>query len=461
MRVILDDGTVEEYEDQPFAEGGQGKLYLSRDKQSVIKLYHQSISSRIPALRKIIKDFNVTGKDASTKSLFAWPNAIVSKPSLGVRMDNINARVEHKALSWWTKPKASTRLDPSIRGNWFDRTRVASQMANIAWKLHGSGLAHSDFSSDNFLANVARHSVVLIDLDALVVPDVLPPEMIGTTNYMAPEIVIAYTKGQTDIRPSIYTDQHSLAVLIYELLLQRHPLIGPKRNHPDAERDEQLALGERALYTEDPHDHSNRPPDPFRGAWLLGEEVEGLLRRAFTNGLKNPTQRPLAAEWGGALNRMADQIIPCGNPECLGQGFVLLRDHPAVCPWCGRKVAYPKQVPILRLYVPSGRVGHFQSDKGKIVGWQNRTLHRWHSQPKLNEQSATKEERAPIAEITFDAKRGGWLLGNLNLPDLRVADEGGVRTVRIGADAPLVAGQKWLLGAEPDARMMVVTMQDL
>jgi hypothetical protein len=135
MRVILDDGTVEEYEDQPFAEGGQGKLYLSRDKQSVIKLYHQSISSRIPALRKIIKDFNVTGKDASTKSLFAWPNAIVSKPSLGVRMDNINARVEHKALSWWTKPKASTRLDPSIRGNWFDRTRVASQMANIAWKL--------------------------------------------------------------------------------------------------------------------------------------------------------------------------------------------------------------------------------------------------------------------------------------------------------------------------------------
>jgi DNA-binding helix-hairpin-helix protein with protein kinase domain len=164
---------------------------------------------------------------------------------------------------------------------------------------------------------------------------VLPPIMSGTTDYMAPEIVAAQMRGIRDIRPSIQTDLHSLAVLIYQLLLMRHPLRGPKVHDPkNPERDEQLALGEKALYTEDPDDRSNRPEDPFRGAWLLGEEVESLMRRAFTDGLRDPSKRPIAAAWHEALMRMADQHVPCFNPACEGKAFILLRDHPAVCPWC-------------------------------------------------------------------------------------------------------------------------------
>ncbi|MFQ3536836.1 MAG: hypothetical protein SNJ58_13270 [Aggregatilineales bacterium] len=460
LQVTLDDGTTEEYEDQPFTDGGQGSLHLSRDKKHVVKLYHNGDRRRLPVLQKIMGNFNITRHDPSASSLFAWINGIVRSPKLGVRMRNVNYDLPHRELKWWLSPKTTRRISEELRGNWFDRTCVASEMARIAWKLHGSGLCHSDFSGNNFLVNVAHRRIVLIDLDNLVVPDVLPPAMMGTAEYMAPEIVIASMHNQTDVRPSIQTDLHSLAVLIYQLLLMRHPLRGPKVYDPEnPERDDQLAFGARALYTEDPIDRSNRPKDPFRGAWLLGEEVESLMRRAFTEGLRNPSKRPLAAMWRDALSRMADQHVPCPNPACEGKAFILLRDHPAVCPWCNTRLSYPKQIPVLRLYYGVGQTGHFQQDKGRIVGWQSRTLHRWHVQSNFSEHEAMhSEDRAPLVEFQYDGRRG-WVLHNLALEGLRLAEASRVQRVPPGAALPLREGQKWLLGSGNTARLALVTMQ--
>ncbi|HVO44577.1 MAG TPA: hypothetical protein VMT34_18250, partial [Aggregatilineales bacterium] len=381
---------------------------------------------------------------------------------LGVRMNNVNATTQHRALTWWIMARAVRRLPPEMRGNWLDRVYVAVNMARIAWQLHGYGLAHSDFSGDNFLANVAKQRVVLIDLDSLVVPGVLPPEMLGTGEYMAPEIVIGHMRGDTSIRPSIETDRHALAVLIYQLLLMRHPLRGPKQHDPDPEKDDLLMFGEQALYTEDPVDTSNRPADPFRGAWLLGDEVEGMLREAFTVGLRNPTRRPVAAEWGDALMRMADQVIPCPNEACDGKAFVLLRDKPAQCPWCGTPVTRPARVPILRLYYGGGQAGHFQTDKGRVVGWPGRTLHRWHTYTGAEyaeRNSSTSEERRALAEFQFSA--GNWRLVNHAIPDLRVAGGGLIQHIGMDDSVRLEHGQQLILGSDGAARLASVTMQRL
>jgi DNA-binding helix-hairpin-helix protein with protein kinase domain len=404
MLVRFQDGTTDYYDDEPFASGGQGMLHLSKDKRWVIKLYHNAGTQRIQALNKIISDYNVTKQEPASAHLFAWPNAIVQSPRLGVRMTNVNLQLEHKGLTWWIGARAYKRLPESIRGNWLDRVFVAVNIARIAWLLHGNGLCHSDFSGDNFLLNVAQQHAVLIDLDSLVVPGVLPPEMLGTGDYMAPEIVMGRLNPIKGAKPTIETDLHSLAVLIYQLLLMRHPLKGPKQHSTDAEQDDLLALGEKAVYIEDPNDKSNRPPDPFRGAWLLGEEVETMMRRAFTVGLRNPTQRSLAVEWGDALIRMAEQTVPCSNPACESKAFVLLRDKPAVCPFCETKVARPAHVPIIRLYESSGQRGHYVLGRGRVVGWQNRTLNRWHIQTGLSASKA--EDRTPVAE--FNYKQSKW-----------------------------------------------------
>ncbi|HLY25675.1 MAG TPA: serine/threonine-protein kinase [Aggregatilineales bacterium] len=457
MLITLRNGQTEQYEDEPFASGAQGTLHLSRDKRWVVKLYHDSKNARIGALTKVINEFNVTRNDKQSVHLFAWPDAIVDRPKVGVRMANVNFEVEHKSLTWWIGPRAFKRLGPEIRGTWLDRVIVAVNMARISWKLHSNGLCHSDFSGDNFLANMTRQHVVLIDLDNLVVPGVLPPEMLGTGDYMAPEIVMGRNKPNSGAKPAIETDLHSLAVLIYQLLLMRHPLKGPKQHHADAEQDDLLALGKNALYTEDPQDWSNHPAEPFRSARLLGEEVEGLMRQAFTAGLHNPHQRPLAPQWSDALLRMSEQIIPCPNVDCEGKAFVLLRDQPAVCPWCETRVNRPAQVPVLRLYDSAGQVGHFQPGRGRVVGWQNRTLNRWHVQSGIS--ASTTEDRDPVA--MFHYKQKAWMIENLSIPDFRVAEQGSVRQVSVSETLTLHEGQQLVMGSGNRTRLATVTMQRL
>ncbi|HRE46566.1 MAG TPA: hypothetical protein PLD47_02480 [Aggregatilineales bacterium] len=470
MIVTFTDGTTEIYEDDPFASGGQGNLYHSRDKRSVVKLYTTPDRLKTERLKKIITEFNVTRTspgdsalrrpDHTIKDLFAWPNGISEKPQVGVRMRNVTYGGDYKPLHWWLSPKLLQKMPDAMRGTWLDRTRVASDMARIASKLHNSGLCHSDFSSNNFLANVALQRVVLIDLDSLVVPGVLPPEILGTGDYIAPEIVAASFRGDNTAKPSIDADLHSLAVLIYQLLLMRHPLRGPKNyDLNDPSRDDALMFGERALYIEDPNDTSNRPAKDFPGAWALGDEVEGIMRKAFTIGLRTPTQRPRASEWDEALLRLFDQIIPCSHEACVGKFFVLLRDRPAVCPWCGTAVKFPQTVPVLRLYRGVGQNGHFQVDKGRIVGWQGRTLHKWHIQADMAERGILKEEdKQPFAEVTY-TREHGWQLRNLNISDLRLAEKGTVQPIQVGQPISLEHGQTLLIGT--GGRLAQVTMQGI
>ena len=66
--------------------------------------------------------------------------------------------------------------------------------------------------------------------------------------------------NQYQLQHSFETDLHSMAVLIYEYLLTRHPLTGPK-HIPDipAEEEDFLLMGSQALFIENPDDRSNRP----------------------------------------------------------------------------------------------------------------------------------------------------------------------------------------------------------
>ena len=67
------------------------------------------------------------------------------------------------------------------------------------------------------------------------------------------------------VLPSRTTDRHALAVLIYMYLFFRHPLRGRKVFDPDPMRDEELGMGEQALFVEHPDDDSNRVrPDDLR-----------------------------------------------------------------------------------------------------------------------------------------------------------------------------------------------------
>jgi hypothetical protein len=69
--------------------------------------------------------------------------------------------------------------------------------------------------------------LVLIDLDGLVVPNLFPAEVIGTPGFIAPEVLSTKHLNKADPNrklPNRLTDLHALPILIYMLLLHRHPL---------------------------------------------------------------------------------------------------------------------------------------------------------------------------------------------------------------------------------------------
>ncbi len=71
----------------------------------------------------------------------------------------------------------------------------------------------------------------MIDIDGLVVPGKYPPDVVGTPDFIAPEVITTQNLDKADknrVLPSRSTDRHALAVLIYMYLFYRHPLRGAK-----------------------------------------------------------------------------------------------------------------------------------------------------------------------------------------------------------------------------------------
>ncbi|MCS3208722.1 hypothetical protein NXX20_10585 [Bacteroides stercoris] len=136
------------------------------------------------------------------------------------------------------------------------------KIARAVRRMHAAGLAHSDLSYKNVLVDPSTGSACVIDCDGLVVPGKYPPDVVGTPDFIAPEVLETKSLKLDDPNkklPCIQTDRHALAVLIYMYLLYRHPLRGGKVNDLDAAKDEELSMGKMALFIEHPTDKSNRP----------------------------------------------------------------------------------------------------------------------------------------------------------------------------------------------------------
>ncbi len=466
MRVTLADGSFIDCADEPFAEGGEGRLFWDRAGTHVIKLYKNNDPDREAALEKIIgSDYSVVLGEPYWDEFFSWPKAIIRQPTLGLTM--LRAPKGTMELRWFlgAKPRrvVAAQHGPEKLGRWINYLSVAIKMARVVRRMHYRGLCHSDLSFRNFLIDPQANRVVLIDCDGLVVPGFLPPNVLGTPMCMAPELTANQTSSRSRTMPSAGTDLHALATLIYWLLFQRHPLLGPKVHSPDPAEDEALALGEKALFIEHPADFSNRPnglPIPY--TTMLTPEVQELVRRAFVDGLHDASLRPQAADWERFLIRMGDSVIPCSNPKCPMGVFVFQPHRPARCPVCNTSLHTFTQLPLLNFYRPrGGRQGEYSSDRGyTLVGWPGRPLYLWHAYADKNPGPGVDER--PQARLDFDPRESAWYLQNLELPDVRLLDSHeGVREVGPGQRARLNDGARLLLGAAEQSRLAYVQLVKL
>jgi serine/threonine protein kinase len=492
IKLTAADGSAVEFVNQVKATGGMKDVFFSPNKDYVVAFYRGQADTatreRLTMITGTYREriFNQAGGDY-WKNLFCWPTTTVECEGrtgvvvpfydaafffrYGSRNDDmLGIRGREKEGKWFSSPSNRAKyLDPRELGDWMHTLKVCIMLSRAVRRMHAAGLAHSDLSYKNVLVDPSSGRACLIDMDGLVVPGKFPPDVVGTPDFIAPECVMTAHLAHTDPNrklPSIATDQHALATLIYMYLLLRHPLRGDRINDfDDPQRDDELAMGAQALFIEHPTDTANRidPADlseaelPWRDPQRLpytitGPYLSALFERAFIGGLHTPGARPSADEWEHALVKTVDLLQPCANTACEQKWYVFDNTTRPVCPFC--KTPFARPLPVLNLY-SSRQEGNYRPDNHRLMVYSNQSLFPWHINREIfaNEKLSDAQKKRVGYFVFFN---DSWVLVNEAMPDLTNVTT--KTPIPIGDKVVLVDGMQLLMSKEPGGRLVVVQM---
>ena len=444
--------------------GAMKDVYLAPDKSYAIVFFKEPLDAcSLERMESLVSScheriFSGLGGEYWEK-LFCWPRDIIREgDKVGVvvptyksefffRHDGPKIQLAgmEKEGKWFVDPwHRYCNLDERERGDFRGFLNVCLLLARGVRRVHEAGWAWTSLDYKALLIDPVSGGVCFTSiLDNLIVPDKYPPDFLGTPDFIAPEVYETMSLPKADPNrklPCQDTDCHSLAVLIYMLLLCRHPLRGKKIwDNEDPQADEQLAMGAKAVFIEDPTNTCNRfdvewvrndrPKSrfPYLMPWMdldklpytiLGPHLKNLIARAFIQGLHNPSARPKADEWERAIVDTMDLLIPCENPNCKQKWFVFDNSatHP-MCPFCG--AAYTTPLPVLNLY--NREATSYRPTGVRVMVFNGTRLYPWHSNPNIvRDEKITEEQKKSIA--CFQFHQGKWYLRNeraLGMMDLQ------------------------------------------
>ena len=97
---------------------------------------------------------------------------------------------QEKNGKWFASAKLRNKFLPDDqKGTWLTHIHVCIKIARAMRRLHAAGLAHSDLSYNNVLIDPISGNACIIDDDGLVVPGKYPPDVVGTPDFIAPEVM--------------------------------------------------------------------------------------------------------------------------------------------------------------------------------------------------------------------------------------------------------------------------------
>ena len=484
VTLTASDGSTVEFYDEIKAQGGVKDVYFSTDKTYVVAFYRKNLSpAEKDRLSNIVGPYHKRIFESPEgnywKEYLIMPTKMVKwNEKTGVVLPFYPKRFffsggpfdgKEKEGKWFASAKLRNRFLPADqKGTWLSNVHMCLKIARAVRRLHAAGLAHSDLSYKNVLVDPISGNACIIDADELVVPGKYDAGVLGTPDFIAPEVMATRELKLGDPNkklPSINTDRHALAVLIYMYLLNRHPLRGGKVWDIDPAKDEAISMGEKALFIEHPTDKTNRVKpqeldksqlpqgDPTKLPYTIcGPYLKKLFDRAFIDGLHNPLARPSAAEWEDALVKTCDLVQPCQNPKCEAHWYVFDNTTKPKCPFCGQE--YKGQLPILNFYYAPSH-GKYMSENYRLMVYDKQTLYKWHSNNLVSANEKTSaEDKKPVGDFHFH--NGQWILINRRLPDMYdVTDK---KPIAIGGYVPLTDGRQILLDKGQGGRLVVVQL---
>jgi len=345
-------------------EGSQGVVHQARVGGAQFAVKWIRYGPGTEEMRKSISELIRRGKPPHPS--FVWPIDLVSSdqvPGFGYIMPLLEPRFGTLA------PILNMETNPSFRVI----ATIGRELVDAFKALHSSGLCYRDISFGNLRVDQEACEVAIIDNDNVGV-DGEPTLVKGTGPFMAPEIL------RDEALPSTTTDLHSLAVLLFYLLMHGHPLLGQRADatytweHGGHRSETELLVrnfGVHPLFIFDPDDRSNGPlpGDPVAAWWpIYPQQIRRVFTQAFTKGLHDPSLygRVLEGTWRRALLALHDCVSTC--PGCSVPVYYDLEQAGQRCWQCGEVLPAP---PTLK--VPGGTL---VLSEGAVVNRNH--LHRDH-----------------------------------------------------------------------------------
>ena len=490
------DGKVVEYIDEVIGSGTMKDVYFTTDGKQAVAFFREPLDIHsLERLEMIVGSYHEgifqSGHGEYWEQLFCWPSAIVREGSrYGVVLPKYDTHYffEHGSINgdflgikggekegkWFSTPtNRFGRLDERERGDWRIYLRLCLMIARSVRRMHSAGLAHSDLSYKNVLISPSSGHACIIDVDGLVVPGKFPPDVVGTPDFIAPEVVATTHLAKEHpqrVLPSRHTDRHALAVLIYQYLLLRHPLRGRKiHDEEDPSVDETLAMGEKALFVEHPFDDSNRIDSQYAKKeekfWhdtrklpytITGPYLSKLIEQAFMEGLHDPHKRPTADDWERALIKTVDLVVPCQNPQCIAKWYVFDNKQKPKCPFCN--TPYRGKLPVINLYSDRGGNGKFMPDNHRIMIYKDQSLFAWHiSRDVVPNERLESSQSSRVGYCIYHNNE--WLLVNEKIEELYdYSDPSNKKQIPKGKAVALVEGLQLVVKYNNSARLLLVQL---
>lgn len=322
--------------------GGQGEVYdvSCGSKHYALKWYFKgsATDAQKKTLDKLIEKGSPTKNEG--QEIFLWPEDLIYKKKgepfgyiMELREDRFKGIVD----------LMKCRISPSNT----NLVKACYNLTNGYLKLHEQGYQYRDISFGNAFFDPNTGDVKICDNDNVTPNGVKEGGVKGTPRFMAPEIV----RGEA--KPSRKTDQFSLAVLLFYMLMVSHPLEGKeeakiKCMDPAA----MLKLyGTNPIFIFDPDNDANRPHPTYHSNayefWdIYPQYIKDLFVQSFTIGLNTPAKRVTENQWLEALAKLLSGIVECQS--CGQENFYdeakPLDNH--VCWHCKKKVKIGSQMVI-------------------------------------------------------------------------------------------------------------------
>jgi serine/threonine protein kinase len=326
-------------------EGGQGIVYLVdlNGKDYALKFYTQ------PCTKEFYDNLDNNIKNGAPTDAFLWPQFLTVWKEKHFGYIMTLRPPEYKDFSYFLLAKVRfASLSAMIN--------AALQISNAFRELHRSGYSYQDLNDGNFFINPQTGDVLICDNDN-VAPCGKNLGIAGKCRYMAPEVVLRKNL------PDDKSDRFSLAVILFMLLFNNHPLEGKLIAAVPCLTDEmeRRFYGSSPVFIFDPINDVNRP--------VMGIHTNAIRRWpafpkfihdafVFAFGAKcihEPNMRNPENEWQKLFIRLRDQTVRC---SCGGETFIDPDAIESSCVNCGRKLGKP-----LTLKIGRSRVVIFPGQK--------------------------------------------------------------------------------------------------